>query len=303
MQQWLENLPQEASPLSQYYIGLSRKKESEEDYFGALTQIVKAKEEDRGNNRNFYLQEILRLNEILNKNDQIIKNEIAQLYKLKSIRDEIPEMYVSAGDKAEQLVKQIKDKDESAINEVKALMDDLDVHMQKTESFMQDIIEGRPVRDLSEQEAPAEPETVEEKKEEEHPVINPVTSDRTADIEKIVEAIYREETEMLDSFAEDEVETMFFPTIFPEKYSEQFSKDIKQGNLTSMVETIIDDLNSHDSGMFISMIDVMAEMFGNTGEQWFIDKAFEYLEEARINKLINEKDYRRKLKNLKKASM
>ena len=302
MQQWLENLPKEASPLSQYYIGLSRKKESEEDYFGALTQIVKAKDEDRGNNRNFYLQEILRLNEILNKNDQIIKNEIAQLYKLKAIRDELPEMYVSAENKAEQLVKLIKDKDEAAINEVKGLMDDLDVHLQKTESFMQDIIEGRPVRDLSEPETVEEKTVTEEKKPEEKTVIVPVSNDRAADIEKIVEAVYQDETEMLESFAEDGIETMFFPTLFPEKYLEQFSEDIKQGNLASMVEIINSDLRNNDPAMFMSMVNVTGELFGNTGDQWFIDKSFEYLEEARINKLISEKDYRKKLKILKKLS-
>lgn len=311
MKEWLEQLPELASPLSEYHIGISRKKESEEDYFGALTHIVKAKDEDHGNNRNYYLKEILRLNDILNKNDQIVKNEIAQLYKLKAIVDEQPDLYVSASDTAEKLVKRLKNKEQEAFDAVRGMMDELNIHMQKTENFMEDILEGRPVRNLNDE----EPEKVTEQPEPESEITEPeqavvtgenVIQERKADIEKIVEAIYQNEKEQMESYLNEEEEMgLFFPTMFPEQYYHQFNDCLKEGRLDEMSGIILKALDEDKKTygeMISSLVDVAAEVYGNTIDTWFLDKAYEYLEEAHDNKVITEKNYKKKLKNLNKAA-
>ena len=116
------NIPQTIQKRAEFYVNLSRKKEAEGNLSEALSNLIKAENEDFPINKEFYEAEKERLQKSITPVDPALKAEIAQLYREVALIDEDVDEYERADSAAESLVKQLAKNEPAAEETLNALI-------------------------------------------------------------------------------------------------------------------------------------------------------------------------------------
>ena len=122
-------------------------------------------------------------------------------------------------------------------------------------------------------------------------------------IRRLVAELFKEEDEFQEDLEEELRGSLFWATMFPEYYADQFGRCYFAKDQETVVKDVLmclTEKGAHYGEMLDALVQIFAEVWGNIDDRWYLNQAMKYLEKARAEGVMNPKRYKRVYKNLSK---